>query len=298
MPNAYISQFDYARSPSGLEYASLLGNSMRLSSLASAGATSLSVTPATSVDLRQYDRITIFDGPNSEVVIVNADTNQPASSIVLQTGTLYQHAAGTPCCSDGVLGSLADQIMDASAELEAICFTSLWQATYSGEVLQMPSMDATVDNQRMLVFRPKHIPVTALSAVSLAAIQGQPFVLDATQVFIDASQQYVRIPVLNITGTQSQVYFPQQPMNRQAQQWLTISYTAGFAPSALPPDVRDATCLLVSDILSRRYNPTGADTITENRKTLVNVIRGDFSGHSLYYKQARRKAARYTRRAL
>ena len=298
MTNTYISHFEYQRSPSGLEYSSLLGNSMRLSAGALLGATTLAITPAITVDLHQYDRITIFDGPNSEVVTVSADTNQPATSIPLQAGTIFAHGATTPLCSDGILGSLADQIMDASAELEAIAFTPLFQATYTGEVLTVPSMDATIDNQRMLLFRPKHIPVTAISSVQLNSIQGQPFTLDATQAFVDASAQFVRIPVLNLTGTQSQVFFPQQPMNRQAQQWLTISYTAGFTPSALPNDIRDAACLLVSDILSRRQNPTGADMVTLGKKSLVNVIRGDFSGQGLLYKQAKRKLAKYARRPL
>jgi hypothetical protein len=298
MTNCYISQFDYQRSPSGLESSSLIGNSMRLSALATIGTTSLSVTPATTVDLKQFDRITIFDGPNSEVVIVNADTNQPSTSVPLQTGTLFQHAANTPMCSDGILGSLADQIMDASAELEAIAYQSLFQATYTNEVLQLPSMDASITNRNILMFRPKHIPVTALSSIVLQQRQNATTTFDPTQAFIDASQQYVKIPVLNGVGPSGQVFWPQQPMDRTADQWLTISYTAGFAPSALPADIRDAAVLLTSDILSRRYNPTGADSLTENRKTLVAVLRGDFSGESLFYKQARRKLSKYTRKAI
>jgi hypothetical protein len=299
MTNCYIDHFTYLRSPSGLEYASLIGNSARLSSAVSAAGTNVPITIPTQVQLNQYDHVTIFDGPNSEVVTVASLATVPSSSFTISApGFQFAHAAGTPLCSDGILGSLADQIIDASAELEAIAFTSLFQAAYTGEVLQIPSMDATIDNQRMLLFRPKHIPITALSAVSLAAIQGQPFVLDATQAFIDSGGQYARIPVLNITGTQSQVYFPQQPMNRQAQQWLTIGYTAGFTPASMPADIRDAAVLLTSDILSRRQNPTGADQISLGKKLLVNVIRGDFSGHSLWYKQATRKLAKYTRRPL
>jgi hypothetical protein len=299
MTNCYIDHFTYLRSPSGLEYASLIGNSARLSSAVSAAGTNVPITIPTQVQLNQYDHVTIFDGPNSEVVTVASLATVPSSSFTISApGFQFAHAAGTPLCSDGILGSLADQIMDASAELEAIAYQSLFQATYTGEVLQLPSMDASIDNQRMLVFRPQHIPVTALTALQLGSIQGQPFTLDPTQAFISANQQYVRVPVLNITGTQSQVFFPQQPMNRQAQQWLTIGYTAGFTPASLPADIRDAAVLLTSDILARRQNPTQADSITLGRKQLVAVIRGDFSGDSLFYKQAKRKLAKYTRRPL
>lgn len=300
MTNCYVDHFTYMRSPSGLEVASLLGNSMRLSNLHVVGATTLSVTPATTVDLLQYDRITIFDGPNSEVVMVNADTQQPTSSIVIQSpGLQFQHAAGTPCCSDGPLGSLADQLMQASSWWEQdFTYQSLFQATYTGEVLSLPSMQASIDNQRMLVFRPHHFPVTAVSSMVLQAIQSQTMTLDATQAFIDGNQQYVRVPVLNAVGPSSQVFFPQQPFNRTKQQWLTISYTAGYAASALPLDIISAVISLASELLARRQNPTGADQIDFADKHLVQTLRGDQTGESLHLKNARRIAARYKLRSM
>lgn len=80
--------------------------------------------------------------------------------------------------------------------------------------------------------------------------------------------------------------------------WATIGYTAGFAPSALPPAIRDGAALLVSEILSRRQNPTQADVIMLGRKSLVATMRGDQSGESLFVKQAMRKLARYKVRAM
>ena len=298
MPNLYISQFDYQRSPSGLESASLLGNSMRLSLAGVIGANSITVTPPTTVTLNQDDRITIFDGPNSEVVTVGAAGATVGSTSIPCSPLQFAHATRTPCCSDGIMGSLADQITDASAELEAIAYQSLFQSTYTNEVLQLPSMDANITNRNILAFRPKHIPVTALSSIVLQQRQNATTTFDPTQAFIDSSQQYVKVPVLNGVGPSGQVFWPQQPMDRTADQWLTISYTAGFAPSALPADIRDAAVLLTSDILSRRYNPTQADQLTENRKTLIAVLRGDFSGESLFYKQAKRKLSKYTRKAI
>lgn len=298
MPNTYISHYDYLRSPSGLESASLLGNSMRLSLAGVVGANSITVTPPTTVTLNQDDRITIFDGPNSEVVTVGAAGATVGATSIPVSPLQFAHATRTPCCSDGIMGSLADQITDASAELEAITYQTLFQTTYTNEVLQLPSMDASITNRSILAFRPKHIPVTAISSITLSQIQGSTTTFDATQAFIDASQQYVKVPVLNGTGPGGQVFWFRHPMDRTADQWLTITYTAGFAPSALPADIRDAAVLLTSDILSRRYNPTQADSLTENRKTIVQVIRGDASGQSLFYKQAKRKLSKYTRKAI
>lgn len=299
MTNCYIDFYQYRRSPSGLESDSLLGNAMRLSALTSAGATSLPVTPATTQDLHQYDQVTIFDGPNSEVVQVNIDSNMPIASIPLVAGTQFQHAAGTPCCSDGPLGSLADQIVDASAWLEAdFTYQPLFQATYTNEVLPLPTMRASITNKNALLFRPMHFPVTALLSVSLQQQQGNATPIDITQAFIDATQQYVKIPVINATGTQSQVIFPQLPMDRTADQWITISYTAGFTQAQLPPDIRDVAVLLTSVILSRRQNPTGADSIDFADKKLVATLRGDNTGEGLLVKEARRKASRYKVKAI
>lgn len=297
MVNCYLSQFDFARNPSGLEYQSLLGNSLRFSAIGHVGDTTLNNTPTLTVQLNPYDRVTIFDGPNTEVVVVAAQANVGSSSFTIQSpGLQYQHAAGIPLCSDGVLGSLADQLVNASSDLEDICNQSVFQQTWTGEVLALPSMQASIDTQSMLVFRPKHYPVTAVSAMQLNAIQAQPLVLDPTQVFIDVNQQIVKVPVLNATGPVSQVYFPQQSLNRTQQQWLTISYTAGFAPASLPGEIIDAACLLVAEILARRQNPTGADQIDFADKRLITTLRGDMSGESLWVKQARRKLHRYTRK--
>lgn len=273
---------------------------MRFTSIGHVADTTLNNTPNLTVPLNQYDQVTIFDGPNSEMVIVASTASAGASSFTIQApGLQFQHAAGVPMCSNGVLGSLADQIVDASAWLEAdFTYQPLFQATYTNEVLPLPSMLASIDTQNMLLFRPIHFPVTAVSAISIAAIQGQGMVLDATQAFIDANQQYVRVPVLNATGPASQVYFPQMPFNRQQQQWLTITYTAGYLVSALPADVRDGAILLTSAILSRRANPTGADQIDIGKKRLVTTLRGDNTGEGLLVKEARRKLARYKVRAI
>lgn len=49
MTNTYITPLEYLRGNSGQETASLVGNVLRLSSALTAGATTLSVTPVTTV---------------------------------------------------------------------------------------------------------------------------------------------------------------------------------------------------------------------------------------------------------
>ncbi len=295
MAVAYIDHVAYQRSPSGLETASLLGNSARLSTLHVAGATTLSVTPATTVALSQFDQITIFDGPNTEVVLVSASTASGQTHIPLVAGTQFQHAANTPLCSDGVLGSLADQIINASAWLENICQQSLFQATYTNETLRMPSMRASIDQQGMLNFRPRHFPITAENGLTIVTNSAVSNTYDATQCIIADDHQIVSVPWLVATGNQNtnaNIWLYPQP-SRQQQQWLQITYTAGYAPSALPGDVKDAAVLLVSDMLSRRQNPTGASSISIGDKSLQSGSR-DVSGDSDLVKRALKILVNYT----
>src|SRR6266571_5111148 len=103
MPNTYITPHEYKRATTGQEITSLLGNLLRLSSGVSAAATSLPVTPNTTVNLAVGDPIWIFDGVSSEMVTVTATTNAGASSIPV-TALVYNHSTNTALCSDGTIG--------------------------------------------------------------------------------------------------------------------------------------------------------------------------------------------------
>jgi len=98
--NTYISWFDWQRTTTGLEWSSIVGNTGRIGGVASIGATSLSVTPALTVLINQYDLITIFDGSSSETVQATAVANIGATSIPV-AATAFTHGAGTPYCTDG-----------------------------------------------------------------------------------------------------------------------------------------------------------------------------------------------------
>src|SRR5712664_2959667 len=99
MSNTYIDCFDYIRSPSGLEWQSLVGNMARFTSTQNAGVTTLTI-PAVgpqsiTVPLNQFDRLTIFDGSNTEVVLVaSAGAAVGATSVPLTGPTLFAHPSG------------------------------------------------------------------------------------------------------------------------------------------------------------------------------------------------------------
>jgi hypothetical protein len=296
MPVAYISHFDFLREPSGLETASLLGNSGRLSSAVVAGATALPVTPTTIVALAQFDRVTLFDGPNTEVVQVVSTVATGQASIPLLTGTQYAHAQYTPYCSDGGSGSLADQIIDASTWLENICQQSLFQQSYT-ETLRIPSMRAALDNEQQLAMRPRHFPVSSVSSLSLKSSQSDSTTYDAAQTIIDSAAQVVYVPALLSTGGNSTTYNLLPMRSRTANQWLTISYLAGYPANAIPGDVREAVMLLLSDILAKRLNPSGAYETQMGKRRIRLSATADTSGDSALVKRARQILQNYSSEA-
>lgn len=292
--NTYLSWFDWQRTTTGLEWGSLVGNIGRISGATSAGATSLPVTPALTVAISQYDIITIFDGSNSETVAATASATVNATSISV-SATTYAHAVGTPYCTDGILGSLADQIIKASQELETICRQSLFLNTYTNEMLALPTMRAAIDNQFALHFRPRHWPVQSLTSLSITTVPNNSISYDPTQVIIDSDKQICSMPnmqPLPLSGSGQAPYPIWNVPSRYRQAQVTITYTAGY--STMPPDVIEATVLLVSDILSKRLNPLGAADTQSGDRHISTVLRGDFSGESLLRKRAAAILNNYT----
>lgn len=302
MASTYIDCFQYQRQPSGLAATlpNYIGNIGRLSNGAIAGASSLSIS-ATTIAQVQYDSIYIFDGPNSEVVQVgSAGANVAATSFPLQAVTQYAHAAGTPYCTDGASGSLGEQIFTASQWIEDdICFQALWSTAYTNEILTMPTMRAALDNRNNLHFRPRHFPITALTSISIQANQLYSATLDPTQAIIDSDQQTIDIPNINLLSSGGlpppQGYsFVWQAINRQSNAWITIAYTAGYAPGQLPRPITRACSLLTSEMFTQLENPIGADSIQQGKSNVAFVLKGDLSGESLLVKQAKQLLSKYT----
>jgi len=301
--NTYLDQLDFIRATSGLEYQSLIGNSTRFTSTQAAAATALSVpasgTGSVTVQLNYFDRITIFDGSNTEVVQVgSAGAAVGATSIPLLSGTslAFSHAVGVAWCSDGTIGSLADQIVDASAWVETFCNQALLLTTYTNELLAMPTMRASINNRGGLHFRPRHWPIQSLSALSVETQPGVSIAYDPTQVFIDSDKQICSMPYMQPLVVQgpSQTPYPTFPVyDRRTEAQLTLTYQAGYAYSTLPGDIKEAGVLVVSDFLAKRHNPVGAAQINSGGTQIVTVLRGDTTGESMLIKRAMKILIKY-----
>jgi hypothetical protein len=299
MTNTYTDSITYLKQPTGLQLSNYVGISARLQAQVAQGATSLSIPNTMTLALNTYDPVYVCDGPSSEIVQAGAYVAPGATSIPLLAGTAYGHNAGTPFCTDGVSGSLGEQIFTASRRIEdEICFQALWSTTYTSEVLTMPTMRAALDNQNNIHFRPRHFPITALSAMSIKTTQLASTSYDTTQAIIDADQQTVDIPLLAALSTNGQ---PAQgspwmwpALSRQINAWITITYTSGFAAGTLPKAVEQACGLLVSDAFVPLQNPIGADSIKQGDQMATFMIRGDVSGESVLFKRVRKMLQPYT----
>lgn len=291
--NSYITIHEYVRAVTGQYTASLIGNLCRLNAGVSAGATSITVTPALTVQLNQYDIITIFDGSSTEQLTVQAQANVGATTVSV-SATGYAHVAGTSFASDGTLGSLAQTILDGSSEVEKICQQPLLQRTVSGETLSLGSTRATVNNNSTLILRPRQFPITAFSSLSIEYTSSNIVSLDATQAIINGSGMTVNVPVIKQTSQNQQFY---QYLSQTVQGNVIIGYTAGYTYTQLPPIIKRCAVWLTSDMLSDQQNPTGAAQLNTGDKQLVTYLRGDTSGESGLYKRARAALFPYTQDA-
>jgi hypothetical protein len=271
---------------------------MRLLSAVPAGATSLPITPNTTVNLAQFDKITVYDGLNSEQVHVASTTNSGASSIPIlaplgasYTGLQFAHVQYTPCSSKGIMGDLGTEILKAGGWLENITRQSLWSTTQT-ETINMPSMRASIDNRQVT----KQYPITAVTGLTIATTASNSIAYDATQAFIDANE-YISVPQLMTTGSGSSTYSIITPqVSRSMNAYLSVTYSAGYTASTMPMDVKDAAVLLVSALISRRLNPAGADQYDLGDRKIQATQRGDSSPDSLLVKTAKSLLSTYTLR--
>lgn len=294
--NIYIDAYIYRRAVTGLETASLIGNIGKTTTTTLAGATSLPVGPATTVVLNQFDQITIFDGDQSEVVEVASSVAVGAISIPLLQPIQYAHNQYTVFCTDGIMGSLADSIVEASNWVENICQQSLFQQQYTGETLKLPSMRASINNRQNLVFRPRHFPVLTDTGITIESNNTNPVSYDATQIVLDGAKQVVTVPWLvsaNSGSGSGQSLFA-FGVSRFDELFLNITYTAGYTPDGMPGDIRDATVMLTSEIISRRQNPTGANQVQLGDKRIQVTSSRDTIGESLLIKTVKQKLQPYS----
>lgn len=285
--NTYITPYEYKRAASGgasQELASLTGNLTMLSGSVVQGATSLPVSPNTTVNLAVDDPVWIFDGIKSEMVLVTSTTASGASSIPV-SATAFAHADDTPICSDGTNGSIGETLFIASSEVDAITQqASLLQQTYT-ETYSLRTMDANINSDGQLTIRTRQFPVTAISALSYETAVGSTTTLDATQAIIASQQKLISVPVISQVGAGPSQLVLQPPMNQTSPGVVNLTYTAGF--SVLPWQYKQATTLIASNLLSDRLNPTGAAEYQSGTVKTTVYLRGDLSAESALYKRAK-----------
>ncbi len=164
----------------------------------------------------------------------------------------------------------------------------------------MGSMRGSLDNRGNLVFRPRHFPVVSDSGITIESSINDPIVYDQTQLILDGAKQVVTVPWLVPTGVAQggggSAFYNSvlPPYSRESNLYLLITYVAGYLPSQMPGDIRDCTVMLTSEILARRENPTGADSIRLGDKQLTVTTSRDTIGESLLVKAVKNKLQPYS----
>lgn len=272
----------------------------RLSAPSLVGDTHLIISPNTTVALSQWDSVYVFDGPNTEKLTVTANTASGASSIPT-SAVQYAHNAGVVVASDGVGGSLAQEIVDVSDILETICRQSRFQATYT-DILVLSTEQAAITQDLQLIMKPYSSPIQSVSTVIVSRF-GTTMTYDISNAVIENGGKSIRIPSLMPIGNDvSQVYSaplvqsPAQSVNVQGN--VSVTYVAGYPTGAMPGHVRKGAIYLVCDALSRYMNPGGyQEVMMGKRRTKLNNV-GDDSGQSIWYKMAVRELATEISRAV
>ncbi len=294
MPSAYLDVPAFLRAAVNLETASLLGLNTTVGGGGAtvAGAITLPVVASAGW---AAGPLWLLDGPSSEVVQVTGAPD--ATHLTLAApGTRYAHAPGVSASQGGSGGALADVVLRASAWIEGYCQhgadptdRSLFALSRS-ERWGMPSARASLDRDGVLVVRPGHFPVQSVAAVAVELGQGQSLALDATQVELPASGRVVEVPYLLGAGVTAGLPFLLQAtgLSRARRQWVTLTYTGGLTPGALPYDVQLACVWVTSALLAERRNPTGAARVHTGKFELEARLRGDTSGDSILLLQAKR----------
>ncbi|MBF6588938.1 MAG: hypothetical protein IVW57_00220 [Ktedonobacterales bacterium] len=290
--NCYLDVPGFLASQPALPLAGLLGGNSTLSQACAAGATSLTVVSAGGAagtpGFQPGTACYLLDGPWSEVVQITA-VNTTAGVLTLganltagggTTGAFYAHATGVSVSSGGTLGALGDTLLAASSWAEEYCQQGSPQdrglfATVRTEKLIMPSTRAYIDRGYGLVLRPHWYPVTALSAVAIEYAPGAASTtFTPTMAEFDTSGMLIKVPRLApVTGGYPSlggfaIY------NRGADAWASITYTAGFAPDAVPWRFRRAVSFAARELLAYAQNPTGAALVRQGDVQIMARLRG------------------------
>jgi hypothetical protein len=274
---------------------SLVGGNSTLSGGVSAGAQSLPLVNGSTFS--GTFELWILDGQNSESV--RGCTISTNTITVPAPGVAFAHSAGVSCSSAGTAGCLASIITRASALVESICGQggdatadkSLFRKNRT-ELLRGPnSFRAAFDSDNALKLRPYHFPIISVASVSVQVGAMVSSALDLTYLQIPDGQRMLTIPYAR--------YMPAAVTFRRDLGFMaSLTYTAGPAGGltldTVPMDIRDATYLLILDVIARRQNPQGAASVTRGNVTFEARLRGDKGGKSINRMDAEDLLQNYT----
>ena len=286
--NCYVDVPGFLASNPALPVTNLLGLNATLAAIATAGATTLTVTTSAGVSASQT--IYILDGPNSEIVYASATNPAPNGTTLVigantagGTGCQFQHNAGVSISSGGAAGDLGGMLLRASAFAENYCNVGSpsdrgFFSTSRSETVQAPSSRAYIDRSYGLTLRPHWFPVSAISAVQLESSPGVSVVsYDPSLAEFDTTGQRLVFPLLTPLSVPSPGYptLTGWYISRSQPLWARITYTAGFPQDALPFDFTQAVELIAREYISYQQNPTGAAMLRAEDVQIMQRLRGN-----------------------
>lgn len=292
--STYLDVPGYLRAATNQETMSLLGLNTTLGGAATLAAGAVNLPVAASAGWAAGP-LWLLDGPYAEVVQVSGSADSTHLTLAAP-GTVWPHAPGVSASQAGAAGSLAEAILRASAWMEGYCQqgTAPDRSLYAlsrTEQWDMPGTRAWLDRDMVAVVRPGHFPVQSVSALALDRGEGGSFALDVAQVRLPSDGRLIEVPLL--AGIDQLL-----ALSRSRRAWISVTYTGGVLPGALPYDLVQACIWITSELLAERRNPSGAARIRQGKFELQARPWGDRSGDSTLVLQAKAALEPYRAQAL
>ncbi|MGH2514402.1 MAG: hypothetical protein ACRDHP_01995, partial [Ktedonobacterales bacterium] len=165
----------------------------------------------------------------------------------------------------------------------------------------MPSARAMLDRDGVLLVRPGHFPIQSVAALAIEFGQGDTLSFDATQIELPSDGRLIEVPYLLLAGAPNpgqQLLLDMYGLSRARRQWVTVTYTGGVTPGAVPYDLQQAAVWVASDLLAQRRNPSGAAVVHQGKFELQARLRGDLTDDSILLGHAKAALEPYRVRAM
>lgn len=292
--SVYVDVPTYLRAATNQETASLLGLNTTVSGASATPAASTTLPVAASTGWAVAP-LWLLDGPYSEVVQVTAAPDGTHLTLAAP-GTQFAHAPGVSASQAGASGALAEILLRASGWIEGYCQQgasasdrSLY-AVSRFERWGMPSLRASLDRDGVLTLRPGHFPIQSVTALAVELGQGDTLTFDVTQIELPSGGRMIEIPYLLLAGSPTpgqQLLLETFGLSRARRQWVTVTYTGGVLPGAVPYDLQQAAIWVASDLLAQRRNPSGAAVVHQGKFELQARLRGDATDDSILLSHAK-----------